>query len=124
MQAEIAGCHTLAASYDQTDWKRILSCYDELLVIDRSPVVALNRIVAVAEVERPAPGLEALQSLKREKSLDAYYHLFAVEAELLSRLGRPREAHKATLTALSLVESPPVRHYLEGRARHHLENCS
>ena len=124
LQAEIAGCHTLAKSFEQTDWKRILSCYDALLAIDPSPVVALNRTVAVAEVEGPAAGLEALQSLKQESSLDTYYHLFAIEAELLGRVGQPREAYQAASVALSLVESPPVRHYLERRARHHLESCT
>ncbi len=117
LQAEIASCHTLAPSYAGTDWPRILACYDELMRIDPSPVVALNRVVAVAEVEGSAAGLAALEALKEEGSLRSYYHLFAVEAELLARLGRAREARGAISTASSLTRSQPVRLHLARRAR-------
>lgn len=120
LQAEIASCHTLAPTYEHTDWPRILACYDDLLELDLSPVIALNRVVPLAEVEGPDVGLEALHSLKAERTLDSYYHLFAIEAELLARLGRSREAHQATSTAISLVQSLPVRLHLERRARDHL----
>ncbi len=122
LQAEIASCHTLAPSYERTDWPRILGCYDDLLALDPSPVIALNRVVPLAEVEGPAVGLETLQSLKEERSLDSYYPLFAIEAELLARLGRSREAHQAASTAISLVQSMPVRLYLERRARDHIRS--
>ena len=123
LQAEIASFHTLAPSYERTDWPRILACYDALLELDPSPVIALNRIVALAEVKGPAVGLETLESLRQEPSLDSYYHVFAIEAELLARLGRPREAHRAASTAVSLVQSQPVRHHLERRARDHLRSA-
>ena len=123
LQAEIASCHTLAPSYGDTDWARILECYNDLLELDPSPVIALNRVVALAEVEGSAVGLEELQALKTERALDSYYHLFAIEAELLARLGRFREAHQAVSTAISLVQSLPVRRHLERRARDHLRSA-
>lgn len=123
LQAEIASIHTLAPSYERTDWPRILACYDALLELDPSPVIALNRIVALAEVNGPAVGLESLESIKQERSLDSYYHLFAIEAELLARLGRPREAHRAASTAASFSQSHPVRRHLELRARDHLRSA-
>ncbi|MFQ5530826.1 MAG: RNA polymerase sigma factor, partial [Gemmatimonadota bacterium] len=120
LQAEIAGCHTLAASYEATDWPRILDCYDTLLQIDNSPVIAINRVVALAEVHGPGAGIQALSDLKEEGSLDNYYHLYAVESELLRRLGHRAEASQALETAMRLVKTSPVRRYLATRALNHV----
>jgi RNA polymerase sigma-70 factor (ECF subfamily) len=120
LQAEIASCHTLATRFEETDWGRILDCYDELLEHYRSPVVALNRGVAVAHVDGPEAGLLALGPLKEEASLQSYHRLFAVEAELLWRAGKPGEARRAVSRAISLTSSRAIRTYLEGRQRAYL----
>jgi RNA polymerase sigma-70 factor (ECF subfamily) len=120
LQAEIASCHTLAPRFEDTDWARILDCYDELVAHDCSPVVALNRGVAVAHVEGPEAGLLALDPLKEEASLQSYHRLFAVEAELLWRAGKPEEARRAVSRALSLASSGAIQTYLEGRQQAYL----
>ncbi len=88
LQAAINAVHSDAPSAAETDWRQILALYDQLLVLDRSPVVALNRAVAVAEVEGAEAGLAALEGLP----LESYYLLHAVRADLLRRLGRRTEA--------------------------------
>lgn len=117
LQADIASCHALAPTFAATPWKRILARYNELLVLDGSPVIALNRAVAVAYVDGPEAGLRALGPLKREPTLVSYYRLFAVEAELLWRAGRAPEAQRVMATAIALASSQPVRSYLQRRAR-------
>ena len=120
LQAEIAGCHTLASSFDQTDWRRVLDCYDLLRAIDPSPVIAINRIVAVAAVEGPEAGLRDLEALKQSRSLESYYEAFAIESHLLARLGRAREGYEAVSEAAALTQSLPVRRHLHRLARDHL----
>jgi RNA polymerase sigma-70 factor (ECF subfamily) len=117
LQAEIASCHTLAPRFVDTPWKRILDCYDQLLLIDHSPVVALNRAVAAAHVEGPNAGLRLVGQLKQEPTLQSYHPLYAVEAELMWRAGNASAALRAVNTALNLVSSHPVRRYLEERKR-------
>lgn len=117
LQAEIASCHALAPSFEKTDWPRILDCYDALLEIDPSPVVALNRAVAVAQTEGPEAGLEALAPVLDDAALASYDHLFAVRAELLARAGNPDAAREAIRRAVELARSPPRREYYEGRDR-------
>ncbi len=124
LQAEIASCHTLAPRFEETDWNRILDCYDELVARDRSPVVALNRAVAVAHVQGPEAGLLLLAPLKEEASLKSYHRLFAVEAELLWRASRPSDAHRAVSKAISLATSTPVQDYLKDRRREYLGKAS
>jgi RNA polymerase sigma factor (sigma-70 family) len=111
LQAAIAAAHATAPSWERTDWYTIVAIYDELVDVDPSPVVALNRAVAVSMCRGPTAGLEALKELARPL---ARYHLFyATRAELLARAGRdPR----GDLTkALSLVTNASERRLLEGR---------
>jgi RNA polymerase sigma-70 factor (ECF subfamily) len=117
LQAEIASCHALAPSFEETDWPRILDCYDALLEMDPSPVVTLNRAVAVAQTEGPEAGLEALSPVLDDPALASYDPLFAVRAELLARAGRPDAARDAIRKAIKLATSPPRREYYEGRER-------
>ena len=112
VQAAINAVHGDAPSAAQTDWPQILALYDQLLALDRSPVVALNRAVALAEVRGADAGLAALDGLPLEG-----YHLFhAVRADLLRRLGRPAEAAAEYEAARALTDNEAERAFLE-RAR-------
>ncbi len=115
LQAEIASYHALAENFETTDWVRILDRYDQLLVLDPSPVVALNRVVALTKVEGAEAGMDALRQLRDEPALQTYYHLFAIEGDLLSRLDRKEEANAALSKAIALAPNGPVRRYLERR---------
>jgi RNA polymerase sigma-70 factor (ECF subfamily) len=92
IQAGIAVCHTLAKDYQSTDWPQILALYDRLIEMDDSPVVALNRAVAIAEVHGPQAGLDAVNSIADLKSLESYYLLHAVLGEFESRLNHSGKA--------------------------------
>jgi RNA polymerase sigma-70 factor (ECF subfamily) len=86
LQAGIAAVHCAAEEYPSTDWPRILSLYDQLVRIDDSPVVALNRAVALAEVDGPQAGIEAVGAIQNLRSLESYYLLYAVLGEFEARL--------------------------------------
>lgn len=86
LQAGIAACHCAAADYEATDWPQILSLYDRLVEFDDSPVIALNRAVAFAQVHGPRAGLEAVKAIQNRYSLDSYYLLYAVLAEFEAQL--------------------------------------
>jgi RNA polymerase sigma-70 factor (ECF subfamily) len=107
LQAAIARLHVAEAS----DWKRIALLYAELVELTGSPVVQLNRAVALAESEGPQAGLEAIEGL----DLEGYQHLHSTRAELLRRLDRGEEARASYLRALELVRSAPERRFLERR---------
>jgi RNA polymerase sigma-70 factor (ECF subfamily) len=107
LQAAIASLHAEEGS----DWPRIVVLYDELLALTGSPVVELNRAVAVAEADGPQAGLELIDRLELYK----YQYLHATRAELLRRLGRADEARDAYVRALELVRSAPERRFLEDR---------
>ncbi len=113
LQAGIAACHCLAPDYASTDWKDILALYDRLVEMDGSPVVALNRAVALAEVRGPQAGLDALQAIPGRQALDSYYLLPAVFGELELRLGRRAEASAQFRRALELVDTPSERDFLQ-----------
>jgi RNA polymerase sigma-70 factor (ECF subfamily) len=85
LQAGIAACHCVAANYESTNWRQILSLYDRLVGIDDSPVVALNRAVAVAQVHGPEAGIEAAGAIRGREALDSYYLYSAVMGELEMR---------------------------------------
>jgi RNA polymerase sigma-70 factor, ECF subfamily len=85
-------CHARARIAEDTDWVRIAALYDALLEVIPSPIVALNRAVAVGFAYGPAAGLEAVEELRFEKSLEGYYLLASVRGDLLARLGRGAEA--------------------------------
>ncbi len=99
LQASINAVHSAAASVTATDWKAILSLYDQLLALTPTPVVALHRAVAVAEVDGPAAALGLVSALP----LETYYLSHAVRADLLRRLGRGAEAAEAYRTAAALT---------------------
>ncbi len=107
LQAAIARLHVAESS----DWRRIALLYAELAELTGSPVVQLNRAVALAESEGPRAGLEAIEGLQ----LEGYHHLHSTRAELLRRLGQDEEARVSYRRALELVHSPAERRFLERR---------
>jgi RNA polymerase sigma factor (sigma-70 family) len=116
LQAAIAACHARAGAPEQTDWKRIAALYGELSAMMRSPVVELNRAVAVAMAEGPAAGLAIVDPLTSEPSLKGYHFLPSVRADLLARLGRVEEARAELELATSLTRNARERQMLQQRA--------
>jgi RNA polymerase sigma-70 factor (ECF subfamily) len=114
LQAAIAAEHGRAAA-GATDWSEIVRLYDRLFVVAPSPVVALNRAVAVAMERGPESGLALVAELKEAGELDAYHLLWAVEADLLRRLDRHGEAAAAYRRALALVATEAERRFIERR---------
>jgi RNA polymerase sigma-70 factor (ECF subfamily) len=112
LQAAIAAVHSDAARADATDWQRIAELYDELAGIHPSPVVELNRAVAVAMVEGPGRGLELID---RIEGLETYHLLHSTRADLLRRTGRRRDAARAYEQALTLANNSVERGFLERR---------
>jgi RNA polymerase sigma factor (sigma-70 family) len=116
LQAAIAACHARARTAAETDWHRIAELYRELSELTRSPIVELNRAVAVSMAFGPALGLDLLDSLHEEPSLKSYYLLPAVRADLLIKLGRPAEARTELERAASLTRNERERALLLERA--------
>ena len=114
IQAAINAVHSVAASFDSTDWQAILTLYDQLYALTPTPVVALNRAVALAEVRGPAAGVTAVDDL-RSSGLDGYYLFHATRANLLRRLGRPEEAAAAYATARALTANPVEQAFLDAQ---------
>jgi RNA polymerase sigma-70 factor, ECF subfamily len=110
LQAAINAVHSDAPTAAQTDWRQILALYDQLTALAPSPVVALNRAVAVAEVEGPGAALALVERLGRE--LDGYHLLHAIRADLLRRLGRDAEAAQAYEAAIARTENAAERELL------------
>jgi RNA polymerase sigma-70 factor (ECF subfamily) len=116
LQAAIAAVHAEAPTYDDTDWPELLGLYDELLVAWPSPVVALNRAVALAMVAGPAAGLAEIAAIEqRDGRLAGYRYLPAAKADLLRREGRAVEAARAYQEALALADNEAERAFLAGR---------
>jgi RNA polymerase sigma-70 factor, ECF subfamily len=115
LQAAIAAAHARARSSEETDWRRILRLYGRLAAIQPSPVVELNRVVALAEADGPERGLELLDRLSLERELDRYYLLHSTRADLLRRAGRSAEAAASYRRALELAGNPVERAFLERR---------
>ena len=115
LQAAIAALHAQAPSYAETDWPQILTLYDELLRRWPSPVVALNRAVAVAMVHGPEAALAEVEALERDGRLAGYRYLPATKADLLHRLGRDREAVAAYRAALELSGNVAEQEFLQDR---------
>ncbi|MEW1793444.1 MULTISPECIES: RNA polymerase sigma factor [Streptomyces] len=115
LQAAIAALHASAPTYAETDWEQILVLYDALLAIWSSPVVALNRAVAVAMVEGPATALAEVEALEQDERLAGYRYLPAVKADLLRRLERPADAAVAYEQALALADNDAERAFLTDR---------
>ena len=114
LQAAINAVHADAATFEETDWPQILGLYDQLLALAPTPVVSLNRAIAVGEVEGPAAALELVDEL----DLEGYYPFHATRADLLQRLGRPGEAATEYERAAALAPTDAERDFLRrgGRA--------
>jgi RNA polymerase sigma-70 factor (ECF subfamily) len=112
VQAAIAATHARAADAPSRDWPTILNLYDQLLALNPSPVVALNRAVAVAKVRGPAEALEAIEPLANDPKLRGYYLLLAVRGHMLLDLGRTAAAAACFQAALDCPCSEPERRFL------------
>ena len=115
IQAAIAECHAAAATAQATDWPRIARLYQHLADMTGSPVVELNRAVAVAMADGPAAGLALLRRLEADGALAGYYLLPATRADFLRRLGRNEEAASAYEEAAALAGTGPERRFLNAR---------
>jgi predicted RNA polymerase sigma factor len=116
LQAAIAACHARARTASGTDWARIAALYDALAQLTPSPVVELNRAVALAMAFGPAAGLEVVDMLASEASLKGYHLLPAVRGDLLGKLGRADEARAEFERAASLTRNTRERELLLERA--------
>ena len=116
LQAAIAACHARARTPEATDWVRIAALYERLAAITPSPVVELNRAVAVAMAFGPAAGLEIVEALTAEPALENYYLLPSVRGDLLAKLGRSAEARTEFERAAGLTRNGRERTLLLGRA--------
>jgi RNA polymerase sigma-70 factor, ECF subfamily len=114
LQTTIAATHTTARSWEATDWVTILDCYDQLVALGDSPVVRVNRAVALSFTAGPAAALDALEPLAADPRLDGSHLFHAVHADLLRRLDDPAARH-AYERALELAATPPERRFLERR---------
>jgi predicted RNA polymerase sigma factor len=115
LQAAILATHGLAPSWEATPWAAVLALYDTLMAIEPTPVVALNRALARAELDGPGPALAELEPLRDR--LDGYHLYHAARGELLRRNGRADEAAEANRRALALTDNPAERRLLEERLR-------
>jgi len=111
IQAAINAVHTDAGSIEATDWSQVLALYDQLLALTPTPVVALNRAIALAEVRGPNAAMALLDDL----ALDDYYLFHAARADLLRRIGQPIDAAQAYARAADLAPSDAERAFLRGR---------
>jgi RNA polymerase sigma-70 factor (ECF subfamily) len=117
LQAAIAACHARARTAEETDWPRIAALYDALAQLAPSPVVELNRAVALSMAFGPAAGLEIVDALTEEPSLKTYHLLPSVRGDLLAKLGRTDEARAEFERAASLTRNSRERELLTERAR-------
>jgi predicted RNA polymerase sigma factor len=116
VQAAIAGCHARARTGEETDWRRIVGLYDVLVELTCSPVVELNRAVAVSMAFGPGAGLDLVDALLNEPALESYHLLPSVRGDLLAKLGRNDEARKEFERAASLAQNTRERALLRSRA--------
>jgi predicted RNA polymerase sigma factor len=116
LQAAIIACHAQAGTADATDWLRISGLYAELAALVRSPVIELNRAVAVGMAEGPQAALEIVDRLVHEPALKTYHLLGSVRGDLLHRLGRHEEARAAFEAAAMLAGNTRERELLKRRA--------
>ncbi len=117
VQAAIAACHAQARTAEETDWERIAALYDALAQLTPSPVVELNRAVAVSMAFGPEAGLELVDGLAAEGSLSRYHLLHSVRGDLLAKLGRAEEARGEFERAAAMTENARERELLRRRAR-------
>ncbi len=117
LEAALAAEHCKAARAEDTDWRRIVRLYDFLEQLMPSPIVSLNRAVAVAMADGPQPALQLIDALSKTGGLDDYHLLHAARADLLRRLGSKTEAARSYTRALALVTNESERRFLERRLR-------
>src|SRR5262249_38110294 len=117
LQAAIAAIHAEAESIAATDWRQIVALYDQLLRIQPSPVVQLNRAVAIAMRDGPEIGLTHIEALLERGELTNYYLAHSARAEMYRRLGRTAEARASYEKALALTQQEPERQFLQERIR-------
>jgi len=119
LQAGIAACHCAAKDYESTNWQQIISLYDKLIEFDQSPVVALNRAVALANIRGPKAGLQAVRSIRGLNKLSSYYLLYAVQGEFEMRSGNLQVAAKQFRKSFELADTKSERAFLLKR----LQRC-
>lgn len=117
LQAAIVAVHAEAESVAATDWRQVVAIYDQLLRIQPSPVVRLNRAVAIAERDGPEAGLKHIEALLEDGELVNYYLAHSARAEMYRRLGRTLEARSSYEKALALTQQEPERQFLQERIR-------
>jgi len=117
LQAAISAEHCKATRSEDTDWRTIVQLYEELESRHPSPIVALNRAVALAMAEGPAVGLAEIEALATSGELDSYHLLYAARADLLRRLGAREDAVRSYLRAIQLVTNDSEKRFLERRLR-------
>jgi RNA polymerase sigma-70 factor, ECF subfamily len=117
LQAAIAAVHAEAESVAATDWRQIVALYDQLVRIQPSPVVQLNRAVAIAMRDGPEAGLAHIDAVLEQGELAEYYLAHSARADMYRRLGRTAEARSAYEKALALTQQEPERQFLQERIR-------
>jgi len=117
LQAAIAALHCQAARAEETDWTQIVRLYEVLERVQPSPIVSLNRAVAIAMVNGPQPALALVDALATGGDLDGYHLLHATRADLLRRLGRITDAAASYTRAIALATNDSERRFLERRQR-------
>jgi RNA polymerase sigma-70 factor (ECF subfamily) len=117
LQAAIAAVHAEAESAALTDWRQIVALYDRLLRILPSPVVELNRAVAIAMCEGPEAGLAHIDAVLQHGEMVNYYLAHSARADMYRRLGRTAEARSSYEKALALTQQEPERQFLQERIR-------
>ncbi len=122
LQAGIAACHCAAKDYESTDWPQILPLYDRSIEMDDSPVVALNRAVAVANVHGPRAGIEAVVAIRNREQLNSYYLLYEILGEFEARLSNRQAAINYFRKSLELATTKSEQMFLSKRF-HNLENA-
>jgi RNA polymerase sigma-70 factor (ECF subfamily) len=117
IQAAIAAVHAEAPDAAATDWRQIVGLYDALLVLEPTPVVELNRAVAIAMRDGPAAGLALIEAILARGELSDYAHAHSARADLHRRLGRRDQAADAYRRALDLTQQEPERRFIQRRLR-------
>lgn len=115
IEAAIAACHAVAARFEDTDWPRIAALYEQLQSLHDSPVVALNRAVAISMTQGPAAAIEFLARYEHDPAMQRYVLFHATRGELLRRAGRSASAADAFEHALRLPASAPERAFIHRR---------
>jgi len=115
LQAAIAAVHAGANTLQQTDWPQIVALYDRILTLEPSPVIRLNRAVAVAMRDGPAAGLSLIDQINKEEDLSGYYWLYSAKGDLYRRQGNTEKAEAAYQKALNLTHLEPERRFLQKR---------